>query len=61
MAAFHKQRSEENWAHFWAIRNLLVTLILNYCVMAELSRIIGRKQFKAIFFGPISTAEHATL
>jgi len=61
MAALHKQLSEQNWAHFWAIQILLVTLILNYCVMAELSRIIGRKKFKAIFFGPMPSTEPATL
>jgi hypothetical protein len=61
MAAYHKQLSEQNWSHFWAIQILLVTLILNYCVMAELSRIIGRKKFKAIFFGPMPTSERATL
>ncbi|WP_233836583.1 hypothetical protein [Paraburkholderia sp. ZP32-5] len=55
VVAYHKQLTELNWAHFWAIQILLVTLILNYCVLAELSRIIGRQKFKAIFFGPMPT------
>lgn len=42
-----------NWAHFWAIQILLVTLIAIYCVVAELVRVIGREKFMAMFFGPI--------
>jgi hypothetical protein len=52
-AANHKLLTEMNWAHFWAIQILLVTLIANYCVMAELSRVIGRDRFKRMFLGPI--------
>lgn len=42
-----------NWPRFWAIQLLLVTLILMYCVIAELARVIGRDRLKAIFFGPL--------
>ncbi|PLP99532.1 hypothetical protein [Cupriavidus pauculus] len=42
-----------NWPQFWAIQILLVTLIINYCVIAELGRAIGREKLKAIFFGPL--------
>jgi hypothetical protein len=52
-AANHKLLTEMNWAHFWAIQILLVTLIANYCVMAELSRVIGRDRFKRMFLGPM--------
>jgi hypothetical protein len=52
-AANHKLLIEMNWAHFWAIQILLVTLIANYCVMAELSRVIGRDRFKRMFLGPM--------
>ena len=52
-AANHKLLTEMDWAHFWAIQILLVTLIINYCVMAEISRIVGREKFLAMFFGPI--------
>jgi hypothetical protein len=52
-AANHKLLADMNWSHFWAIQILLVVLILNYCVMAELSRLIGRARFKAMFLGPM--------
>ncbi|WP_345814279.1 hypothetical protein AAGS40_05515 [Paraburkholderia sp. PREW-6R] len=42
-----------NWSHFWAIQILLVTLIANYCVFAELGHVIGRDKLKAIFLGPL--------
>jgi hypothetical protein len=52
-AANHQLLAEMNWARFWAIEILLLVLILNYCVFAELARIIGRPRLKAIFLGPI--------
>ncbi|WP_027797507.1 hypothetical protein [Paraburkholderia acidipaludis] len=48
--------AELDWAHFLAIQILLVVLILNYCIMAELSRVIGRRRFVAMFFGPLPAA-----
>jgi hypothetical protein len=54
-AANHKLLAELNWPHFWAIQILLVTLIANYCVLAELARVIGRDKLKAMFFGPMPT------
>jgi len=42
-----------NWAHFWAIQILLVTLISFYCVFAELARLIGDDKLRKMFFGPI--------
>jgi hypothetical protein len=45
--------ADMNWPRFWAIQILLVTLILMYCVIAELARVIGRDRLKSIFFGPL--------
>ena len=45
--------AEMNWPQFWAVQILLVTLILMYCVVAELARVLGRARLKAIFFGPL--------
>jgi hypothetical protein len=46
------------WPHFWAIQILLVVLILMYCTMHELVRVIGRDQVLAIFFGtPLPSAD----
>jgi hypothetical protein len=55
VAANHKLLAEFNWPHFWAIQILLVTLIANYCVLAELARVIGRDKLKAMVFGPMPT------
>ncbi|HEY1996677.1 hypothetical protein [Paraburkholderia sp.] len=52
LAANHQLFAELNWAHFWAIQILLVTLIANYCMVAELARVIGRDRLKRMFFGP---------
>ncbi|WP_109477003.1 hypothetical protein [Paraburkholderia sp. C35] len=45
--------AEISWPRFWAIQILLVTLILMYCIVGELSRVLGRDTLKAIFFGPL--------
>jgi hypothetical protein len=39
------------WPHFWAIQIILVVLILMYCTMHELVRVIGRDKALEIFFG----------
>ena len=41
------------WPHFWAVQILLVVLIVLYCVMHELVRLIGRDRFVRMFFGPM--------
>ncbi|MGF6574172.1 hypothetical protein SAMN05443245_6607 [Paraburkholderia fungorum] len=56
LAANHVLVTEINWPRFWAIQILLVTLILMYCVIAELSRVMGRGTLKAIFFGPLDVS-----
>lgn len=52
-AANHALMTEVNLARFCAVQILLVTLILAYCVIAELARVIGRDRLKTIFFGPL--------
>jgi len=41
------------WPHFWAIQIILFVLILWYCTMHELSRVIGREKVLRMFFGPM--------
>jgi hypothetical protein len=41
------------WPHFWAVEILLFVLILMYCTMHELIRVIGKEKVKCIFFGPM--------
>ena len=40
------------WPHFWAIQILLLVLILMYCTMRELVRVIGADKVREIFFAP---------
>lgn len=56
-AANEKMLAEIVWPHFWAVQILLLVLILYYCTMRELVRVIGRdKVFEIFFFGPPRTA-----
>lgn len=41
------------WPHFWAIQIILVVLILVYCTMRELVRVIGEAKVLRTFFGPL--------
>jgi hypothetical protein len=45
--------AEINWAQFWAVQILLVTLISHYCLLVELARLIGRKKLMQMFFGSL--------
>jgi hypothetical protein len=51
VAGNRKLFAEIVWPHFWAIQLILVVLILMYCTMHELIRVIGRDKVLEIFFG----------
>jgi hypothetical protein len=51
VAANEKLLATMIWPHFWAIQILLVVLILNYCVVHELARYLGRVKVLEMFFG----------
>jgi hypothetical protein len=51
VAGNQKLLAEIVWPHFWAIQIFLVVLILMYCTMHELVRVIGRDKVLEIFFG----------
>ena len=51
VAANERLLAEMVWPHFWAIQIILVVLILGYCVMHELTRVIGEKELRDMFFG----------
>ncbi len=53
MEANQKLLAEIVWPHFWAIQILLGVLIFLYCVVSELSRVIGPDKLRKIFFGPL--------
>jgi len=41
------------WPHFWAIQIMLFVLIVMYCTMHELVRVMGKEKVRRIFFGPM--------
>jgi hypothetical protein len=51
VAGNQKLLAEIVWPHFWAIQIILVALILMYCTMHELVRVIGRDTVLEMFFG----------
>jgi hypothetical protein len=48
-----KLLAEIVWPHFWAIEIIVFVLIVMYCTMHELVRVIGREKVLRIFFGPM--------
>lgn len=48
-----KLLAEIIWPHFWAVQIILVVLIVMYCTMHELVRVIGKDKVLRIFFGPM--------
>src|SRR5439155_7657966 len=53
VAGNEKLLAEIVWPHFWAIQIILLVLIVMYCTMHELVRVIGREKVLRIFFGPM--------
>jgi len=41
------------WPHFWLVQIWLVVVLLVYCVLKELNRVLGRKRLREIFLGPV--------
>lgn len=48
-----KLLAEIVWPHFWAVQIILFVLIVMYCTMRELIRVIGKEKVLRIFFGPM--------
>jgi hypothetical protein len=51
VAGNEKLLAEIVWPHFWAIQIFLLLVIFNYCVIHELSRVLGPKRLWTMFFG----------
>jgi hypothetical protein len=45
-----KLLSEIVWPHFWALQIILLVVILNYCVIRELGRVLGERRLIRMFF-----------
>ena len=52
VAGNEKLLAEIVWPHYWAIQIILLVLVLMYCTMRELVRVIGEEKVRRIFFGP---------
>jgi hypothetical protein len=53
VAGNEKLLAEMVWPHFWAIQIILFVLIIMYCTLHELVRVIGKEKVLRIFFGPM--------
>ena len=53
VAGNEKLLAEIVWPHFWAIQLVLFVLILMYCTIHELARVIGGDKVRRMFFGPL--------
>jgi hypothetical protein len=53
IAGNEKLLAEIVWPHFWAIQMFLVVVILMYCTMREVIRVIGEDKVRRMFFGPL--------
>lgn len=49
-AGNEKLLSEIVWPHFWGVQIVLLILIFNYCVIRELSRVLGEDRMFRLFF-----------
>jgi hypothetical protein len=57
VAGNQKLLAEIIWPHFWAIQIILFVLIVMYCTVHELVRVIGKEKALRIFFGPMPIPE----
>jgi hypothetical protein len=53
VAGNEKLLAEIVWPHYWAVEIILFLLILMYCTVRELARVIGDKKMVRLFFGPL--------
>jgi hypothetical protein len=52
-----KLLAEIVWPHFWAIQILLMVLIVMYCTIHELVRVVGKERALRMFFGPMPATQ----
>jgi hypothetical protein len=57
VAGNEKLLAEIVWPHYWAVQIILFILILVYCTVRELVRVIGREKIQRLFFGPTPLPE----
>ena len=52
IAGNEKMLAEQVWPHFWAEQIFIGLVIIVYCIMAELTRVLGADRMRAMFLGP---------
>ena len=57
VAGNEKLLSEIVWPHYWAVEIILFILILMYCTVRELARVIGKQKMLRLFLGPTPLPE----
>jgi len=57
VAGNKKLLAEIVWPHYWAVQIILLILIVIYCTVHELGRVIGRQKMLRLFFGPTPLPE----
>src|SRR5204862_7712902 len=57
VAGNQKLLAEIMWPHFWAIQIILLVLIVMYCTMHVLVRLIGMEKVLRLFVGPMPAPE----
>ena len=53
IAGNEKLLAEIVWPHYLAVEIILFLLILMYCTVRELARVIGKEKMLRLFFGPL--------
>ena len=49
-AANSKLLAEIVWPHFWAVQIVILVVVLNYCAIRELGRVLGEERIFRLFF-----------
>ncbi len=57
LAGNEKLLAEIVWPHYLAVEIILFLLILMYCTVRELARVIGKEKMLRLFFGPLPLPE----
>ena len=52
IAGNEKMLAEQVWPHFWAEQIFIGLVIIVYCIMAELTRVLGADRMRAMLLGP---------
>jgi len=52
IAGNEKMLAEQVWPHFWAVQIFIGLVILAYCLVTEIGRVLGPDRLREMFFGP---------